>query len=315
MPRKLITNFFSIMALLVILVSSAQAQLTLSNGYATGSWWNPAREGEGFYIEVVGAGDNLLISVAMYSYDEAGNQLWLVGSAPIGADDIGATVPVILVEGPVWGTNYNPADQDTTQFGNIVVQFPSCDSALFKVQSNVQGLESGSYSLVRLTEIVGMDCVEPPPPAPPPPDEPTEITPGLWTGQGVCFFVKEEGEGLFIDASDECDNGKSFSGDAPGTIINLTPYSLGNPDTQEPCNAELTCVGSWSITDSEDPYDGAAQETTCLNSIGGIGKIKFILDPAGVKAEVQIFEGESFEITNDICHAGRYGDLTATPAQ
>jgi hypothetical protein len=38
-------------------------------------------------------------------------------------------------------------------------------------------------------------------------------------------------------------------------------------------------------------------------------------DPAGVKAEVQIFEGESFEITNDICHAGRYGDLTATPAQ
>jgi hypothetical protein len=155
---------------LAIMVGSAQADLNLANGFAPGQWWNPERDGDGFFVEVIGEGENLQISVAMYSYDEAGNQLWLVGNVPIAQGDIGATVPVFLIEGPVWGTGYDPADKNTTQFGQIVVRFPTCDTALLGVTSNVEGLESGSYSLVRLTEIVGMDCIEPPPPSPPPPD-------------------------------------------------------------------------------------------------------------------------------------------------
>jgi hypothetical protein len=65
------------------MAAGAQAGLNLADGYASGQWWNPARDGEGFYVEVIDTGGNLQIAVAMYSYDESGNQLWLVGNIAI----------------------------------------------------------------------------------------------------------------------------------------------------------------------------------------------------------------------------------------
>jgi hypothetical protein len=281
------------------------AGLNLANGYATGQWYNPQRDGEGFFVEVIGEGEDLQISVAMYSYDEQGNQLWLVGNVPIEAGDVGATVPVFLIEGPVWGTAYDPADRNTTEFGTIVVQFPTCGSALFNVNSNVQGLESGSYSLIRLTEIVGMDCVEPPPPEPPaPPPESTDITPGLWTGEGVCFFVNAEG--TKIVEADQCDQGKSFSADVPGLEIDID----FKPDA-DACVADVACGAAWDIRTETNPQSGfETSRATCLNEVGGIGYIVFDFSNPGSLAEVYVVDGNDLD--------GRFcagGPVTATPAQ
>ena len=305
MIRKLIQTFIHSACCLMLLIGSAQAQLNLASGWPSGQWYNPARDGEGFYVEVIGEGDNLQIAVAMYSYDADGKQLWLVGNVAIADGDMGATVPVFLIEGPVWGTGYDPADRDTTQFGNIVVQFPSCDSALFSVTSNVAGLESGSYSLVRLTELVGMDCVEPPPPGAPPPGSPSEITPGLWTAEGVCFFVNAEG--TKIVESDQCDNGKAFSGNAVG--IEVDRDGDVGPDA---CNVNVPCDGAWDIEPWTDEYTGFTfGRAICVNEVGGIARINFV---DARTANVLLYESQGLE--GAFCYAPDpdvTGTLVASP--
>jgi hypothetical protein len=296
MISKLIQTCFRAACCLVLLTGSAYADLILADGHATGSWWNPEREGEGFYIEVVGEGDNLLISVAMYSYDAAGNQLWLVGSTPIGPNDVGAKVPVILVEGPVWGTNYNPADQDTTQFGSIIVRFPSCNSALFDVQSNVAGLESGVYSLQRLTQIVGMDCEDPPPPT-----QGDVATPGQWTGENICFFINTEPHygfepGNRLIESDLC-NGNSAEAVIPGVEVNL------QGETGPACQASLTCTGVWGIT-----YPGS-RSFGWVGCYGGGGAEAEIFFTSPTESIIAVYEYTNDEGT--LC----VGQGVVTPAQ
>lgn len=176
----------------------------------------------------------------MSSYDEAGNQLWLAGSAGVEDGDIGATIPVILVEGPVWGTNFDPADAVTTQFGNITVRFPTCDSGLFYVESNVVGLESYNTSVIRLTGIIGMDCRTPPP------TTSDVATPGQWTGEGICFFVNTEPlggapAGSWLTNSDLCD-GFNTKAEIPGVEVNI------KGEEGEACQATIECSGNGGIT-------------------------------------------------------------------
>jgi hypothetical protein len=297
MARKLIVIYILTTLCLVFVASSVQAELNLADGAASGQWYNPARDGEGFYVEIIDSAGILQISVAMYSYNEQGNQLWLIGNVLIEDGDVTATVPVFLVEGPVWGTMYDPADRSVTEFGTIIVRFPTCDSALFSVNSNVPGLESGSYSLVRLTDLVGVDCVEPPPPAPPPPDG--GITSGLWTGLNTCFFVNTEG--TKIVESDLCDVGNALSADAPGLEVDIDGNS--NPET---CNAKITCDSAWDIVTVEQ--NGVeVQQVTCLNDASGIAKV--IFNPYDQDATVDVYE--IIELNGRMC----YGRTIAKPAQ
>lgn len=288
---------FFILSTLFLYSMGAMADLNLANGSASGQWWNPARDGEGFYVEIIDTGGNLQVAVAMYSYDDAGSQLWLVGNIAIEDGDTGATVPVFLIEGPVWGTAYDPADKNTTEFGSILVRFPTCDSALFSVQSNVAGLESGNYSLVRATDLVGIDCTEPPPPAPPPPDG--GITPGLWTGLGVCFFVNSDGTSII--ESELCDEGKSFAADVPGIQVNLN----GVIDADK-CDANVACVDAWPI-ETVEQQGVEVQQVICLNEAGGIGEITF--DPQEGTANIGVYEAQ--DLDGRMC----FSESVAEPSQ
>jgi len=284
--RKLITLFIGILPCLFMVTESARGDLILAEGQPTGQWWNPARDGEGFYVETIDTGGVLQVAVAMYSYDSAGNQLWLVGNVAIDADDIGATVPVFLIDGPVWGVGYDPADKNTTQFGTIVVRFPSCDTALFNVQSNVQDLESGSYSLVRATSVIGLDCTDPPP------EQEGQVTSGRWTGSGVCFFVNEEG--TKIVESDLCPNGKSFSAEIPGIEIDI------DEEIKADCLVNVACDAAWDI------FYGDNVSANCVNEVGGIAKIYF---NSATAATVEVLE--STNLNGSVC----VGGSTAAPEQ
>jgi hypothetical protein len=225
---------------LTFLAASAHASLNLADGTASGQWWNPTRDGEGFFVEIIDTGGNLQIGVAMYSYNEAGEQLWLVGNVAIADGDQGATVPVFLIEGHVWGTSYDPADKSTTEFGSIVVRFPSCDTALFSVQSSVEGLESGIYPLVRATDLVGIECTNPPP------SGPEEVaTPGQWTGENICFFINTEPlqdfpPGTWLQESDLC-NGYALEAEISGVEVDL------KGETGPACQASIECSENWGI--------------------------------------------------------------------
>lgn len=220
MPWKMI--FKSLAVCLTLLFStSVLADLILAEGKPTGQWYNPDRDGEGFFVEIVNTGGNLQVSVAMYSYDDQGEQLWVVGNVPIDADDTVATVTVFQIDGPVWGSGFDPADKNTTEFGTITVRFPSCKSALFQVRTNGD-LEDGDYGLVRLTDIVGIECSDAPP------STPEGVTPGEWhqgDSSSPCMWVAEDGKFLTTVGS-QCagfafwfDNDSGTKVDSEGNVI------------------------------------------------------------------------------------------------
>jgi len=110
MARKFLIVCLSTIASLLCIGSAAVADLVLSEGGATGQWYNPERNGEGFFIEIIDTGIGNQIGIAMYSYDADGEALWVVGNVAVDPDDEVVKIPVSQFDGPVWGPGYDPAD-------------------------------------------------------------------------------------------------------------------------------------------------------------------------------------------------------------
>ena len=256
-------------ASLLFFSTSVLADLVLSEGGPSGQLFNPERNGEGFYIEII-VGPPMQIGVAMYSYDADGDQLWVVGNVPIDAGDQIAEIPVFEFDGPAWDPGYDPGDLNTIPFGTITTQFPTCDTAWFSVKPDGP-LQDFNYSLLRLTSVEGAGCTEPP-------DPPGGLTPGHWAGDGVCFMVSDDG--LRIQGGDlsECDQQASFDSNLEG-ITNLG----------DECNVNVGCEGPWEIIDGK---------FNCVNELGELAVGIFGSDTS---ASGQAFEEAAGE--GEICRA------------
>lgn len=290
MNKSAFFRIFMVAAGLVALSNNALAVIKLGDGSASGQWYDPNRNGEGFYVEEIGEGDNLQLGIAMYSFDENGNQLWFNGAAPVKPGDIGAVVTVIQVEGPMWGSGFDPADAVITEFGTVTVQFTSCTTALFSVESNIPELEDFEFTGLRLTTVTGTSCVDELYQ-----DPDAGITSGLWTGvPGGCFVVNEEGTAIV--ESDLCDDGKALSAEVPGIEININ----GRPNPQT-CQANVICEGAWQI--SNDNAGG----TPTVSCTAGAGSAATIFFRSATQADVQAVQGGLG--SNALC----IGTFTASP--
>lgn len=127
------------------LVSSAIAQSF--NGTMTGTWWDPARSGEGQFIAFERIGKRLVATVAYFTYDEAGNADWLVGSVDYADGDTQLVIPMVRGTGPRFGVGFDANDVVTQPAGNVTLGFISCSRIEF-------GFEGGghdfAFEIVRL---------------------------------------------------------------------------------------------------------------------------------------------------------------------
>lgn len=274
MSRKALIAF-SVLQSLFFFSTAAIADLDLYEGGATGQWWNPTRNGEGFYVEIINNGGAKQIGVAMYTYDDSGEPLWIVGNIGIEPGDKVVDIPVFVFDGPTWGSSYDPADLNQKTFGTFKVQFPTCDTALFAIESDGT-LSSGSYSLQRLTSVDGVGCVEPPPE--PPPSGGPSITPGLWSGPGVCFMVSNDGTRIEGGNLSECGVQAAFDSELDGTTNEF-----------DDCKVTASCEGVWPIV---------AGKFSCANKSGELVTGKF---NSSTSAEGTTHEKEGGN--NNICTA------------
>ena len=252
---------FCVMGLLAFFSSGALANLVLSEGGPTGQWFNPERNGEGFYIEIIEASP-MQIGVAMYSYNAEGEPLWVVGNVAIDANDEVVGIPVFEFNGPVWGSGYDSDDLNTIPFGTITVRFPTCDTALFSIQTDGP-LQNGDYSLIRLTSVKGVDCKEPTKPPP------TGITSGKWEGGGVCFMVDSDGTHIIGGNLSECDAQAALDSNLDGVSNELRE-----------CKVTAQCEGKWPIVDGK---------FACLSDLGQLAIGEFT---SKTSASGSAFEGE-----------------------
>ncbi len=127
------------------------------NGSTTGSFFNTAQSGHGFFFEVIDVAGQAQVFVAWFVFDNNGNPIWLVGQGTI--DGLTATVPVQGFEGAMFPPSFNPDDVIATDAGTLAFNFAGCNNAVVNFQSaNEAELGSTALDLSRLTSISGLPC-------------------------------------------------------------------------------------------------------------------------------------------------------------
>ena len=120
----------------------------------TGSWYLDARDGEGYNIEIIGSELDPQVLVYFYTYDDAGNQMWISGVGPANGDT--AIVPVEVFSGPVYGDNYDKGDLDREDWGTLTFTFTSKNAG--SVVRDSIDFDTTTVDIVRLTSAVGLEC-------------------------------------------------------------------------------------------------------------------------------------------------------------
>jgi hypothetical protein len=133
----------------------------------TGTWWNALRDGEGFVLEFGFSNGELTLFASFYTYDNMGNQVWLVAQSPavIPAGSNTVSVDVFRVTGPMWGDDFDPDDRNVMTWGTGIFTFPGCDSGNVSLMPNQDAMNMGftnlTYDLTRDLLVSGIKCPTP----------------------------------------------------------------------------------------------------------------------------------------------------------
>lgn len=147
-----------LIAAFALVSASAQSQSAPESpldlrGATTGSWYNPEQSGHGLHIERLERGR---VALSWYTYGADGRPLWLIGSGEQRGHRI-----VALVQEASGGRPPPQWDAATPQlelWGELRVDFESCNTAQLRWNSIDPAFGEGSLALQRLTRIDGLRC-------------------------------------------------------------------------------------------------------------------------------------------------------------
>ncbi len=121
-------------------------------------WYNPERSGEGLVLEVLDENAALLY---WFTYDDNGNQRWMIGTGAIVESGNGQHIefPELKVtSGGRFGPDFDPDEVLFETVGQAKLSFAGCDQAVFDYQAFGQ---QETIPMTRLTRIMNIDCTEP----------------------------------------------------------------------------------------------------------------------------------------------------------
>jgi hypothetical protein len=133
----------------------------------TGNWYNTIRGGEGFVLEFGFSNGELTLYATFYTYDNMGNQVWLVAQPTDGLTPGSTTVEMTVyqVTGPMWGDDFDKNDRNIAEWGTATFTFPSCTSASFTLMPGTDAQAAGftelGYDLTRDLLAPGNACPTP----------------------------------------------------------------------------------------------------------------------------------------------------------
>ncbi len=155
----------------------------------TGAWFDPAHDGEGFVVEYL---NESVVVVYWFSYDENGNQAWMVGVGPVSGNKVTIsklTRPV----GAKFGVDFDPNDVVREEWGSLTLEFGSCTGATASY-SGPAGFGDGTFRLSKLTSIAGNACAGKL-------SATDRISQGSYTGSW--FDPTHDGEGWIVEVLNE----------------------------------------------------------------------------------------------------------------
>ena len=132
-------------------------------GYVSGSWFDPARSGEGLIVEIGERANGARIAAfAWYTYDQQGDPAWIVGNMDIANGLRSVTIPALYVRGGGFAGNFNPATLNAQAWGTVTLSFPNCNALTLGFTSThaIAGAPTGTgtRSWVRAISLNGLTC-------------------------------------------------------------------------------------------------------------------------------------------------------------
>ncbi len=124
------------------------------NAGLSGSFYDPARNGEGLIVEWLSNGDILAV---FFTYDTEGNQFWLFGQATPNGKSVtmNAVYPSAFTP---WGRNFNPNDVVLDNWGTFTLNWTDCNTMSFQYSSTVGTFGSATRNYTRLSKLAGTTC-------------------------------------------------------------------------------------------------------------------------------------------------------------
>lgn len=122
------------------------------NTALSGSFFDPSRSGEGFFIEVLNETQALLF---WSTYDELGAQRWLFGDGVIRGNEISFD-NLAQPTGGTFGSAFDPGSVVRERPGPVNMVFVDCNTVY--MQHDFDGRAIGRQDLTRLTSVKGLNC-------------------------------------------------------------------------------------------------------------------------------------------------------------
>ncbi|HEY7905582.1 MAG TPA: DUF1800 family protein [Wenzhouxiangella sp.] len=141
------------LGLLAPMLSVANSPEWTKPSHLSGSWFDPAKDGQGMVVQVL---NPTTVLMTWFTFDHEGNPAWLQGVGSFDGDT--ATFDELLrFEGPKFGPSFDPADRQSIPSGSLSITFKSCDAA----EASFKGIEpfiDDTLNLGRLTSVAGFNC-------------------------------------------------------------------------------------------------------------------------------------------------------------
>jgi len=121
-------------------------------------WYVPTRSGEGWALEILG---EHTAQVYWFTYDESGNQRWLIGTGEVHRSDEGEWIEfpeLYTTSGGRFGAAFDPDDVDIELVGQAQMWFSGCQQGKFSYDAFGQ---QQTLPIERLTRTMAADCRTP----------------------------------------------------------------------------------------------------------------------------------------------------------
>jgi hypothetical protein len=107
----------------------------------TGAWYDPSRSGQGIQVQVIGSAQKEVL-LHWYTYDLAGNPIWLIAQAPVTNDVV--RLSALQVRGPRF---MQSGPVNVTTFAELELSFDDCSKGRMRYSSPIG---SGEMALTLL---------------------------------------------------------------------------------------------------------------------------------------------------------------------
>jgi hypothetical protein len=133
------------------------------NGYTTGTYFDPARSGEGLFWEVAERSDGTRFAFfSWFTYAPDGRPTWIIGNVDVPAGARTIQIPAFHFSGGRFAGDFNPANIVSRPWGNVRFTFRDCNTLTLEYASSHSDANvptgNGTRLWQRLSAINGFVC-------------------------------------------------------------------------------------------------------------------------------------------------------------